>query len=266
MSRIVALDPSGEPLRVAPVEDRSVGSVRSAILSGPCRGSWLWIHPESHFEWPLPVVLRGARKKTGAFLVQVILPFWFKLFLVLVGALHRSIPSILWARPAHVDSSTACGASPEDRGGSRGRVSITSKKRSVRAWWVRPSGPPDRGGFSWFWSEPSTGQSRRSFGLAPHMWSRSTACGANPEDRGDSRGRETIKSKNVGPGGANPSGPMPPGWVFLVLAETVPRESPRFSGLAARVWIRSTACGASPGDRGKSRGGRFRPNPGKNNP
>jgi len=57
------------------------------------------------------------------------------------------------------------------------------------------------GGFSWFRSEPSTGQSRRSFGLAPHIWIRSTVCGASTEDRGDSRGRETIKIKNVGPGG-----------------------------------------------------------------
>ena len=57
------------------------------------------------------------------------------------------------------------------------------------------------GGFSWFRSEPSTGQSRRSFGLAPHIWILSTVCGASTEDRGDSRGRETTKIKNVGPGG-----------------------------------------------------------------
>ena len=30
----------------------AIGCARAA-RPGPCRGSWHWIHPESHFEWPL---------------------------------------------------------------------------------------------------------------------------------------------------------------------------------------------------------------------
>ena len=89
------------------------------------------------------------------------------------------------------------------------------------------------------------------------------------------------EEKGVGPGGVNPSGPPkspggpggncalrcpsgPPSWAFLVLVEAVPRESPRSSGLALCMWIRSTSCMASPADLGESRG-RFRSHPGFRN-
>ena len=39
-----------------------------AVLSDPCRGSWLWGHPECYFEWPLSriVALEPSGKPFGA--------------------------------------------------------------------------------------------------------------------------------------------------------------------------------------------------------
>jgi len=96
------------------------------------------------------------------------------------------IPSILRARPAHVDSFHSVRGEPGGSWGIPRAVSATSRKKQPIGIVITGS---HRGGFSWFWSKPSPGQSPRSSGLAPHMWIRSTACGASPEDRGDSRER-----------------------------------------------------------------------------